>query len=114
MKNGSELVWSMWECERRIECTSTWLSMDSTWESEPASRAIVPLINRQVIRQSRLSPPNPPSTWRRIDVRNCIPKAKRPAGAGRLGVGMGQSLEPGADPEVGAEAAQLVLQVPLL
>jgi hypothetical protein len=57
MKNGSEFVWSMWEWLSRIERTRTWLSIDSACESEPASSAMVPLTSRQVIRQSRLSPP---------------------------------------------------------
>ena len=57
MKNGSELVWSMWEWLSRIERTPTWRSIDSACESDPASSAIVPLTRRQVIRQSRLSPP---------------------------------------------------------
>src|SRR4051812_40535438 len=73
MKNGSELVWSMWEWERRIECTPTCPSIDRAWESEPASRAIVPLISRHVIRHSRLSPPYPPRTWISIYRRDCIP-----------------------------------------
>src|SRR5882724_12705982 len=123
MKNGSELVWSMWEWESRIEWTSTCCSTERTCDSDPASRAIDPLINRQVIRQSRLSPPYPPSTWRRIDGLKLYPRnrnaTRKPQKQGArprpdaVWNGYGESLEAGADPEVGAVAAQLLLQIPL-
>src|SRR3990167_4224673 len=62
MKKGREFVWSMWECVNRIVCTPCWRSMGRACDSEPASSAIASLINRQVIRQSMLSPPKPPKT----------------------------------------------------
>src|SRR3978361_396828 len=78
MKNGSELVWSMWEWLSRIGRPPPGRSIDKACESEPASSAIVPLTRRQVIRQSRLSPPYPPRTWISICKKDCIP----PGGSG--------------------------------
>src|SRR4029077_4508328 len=72
MKKGSELVWSICEWLSRIERTRTWLSIDRACDSDPASSAVVPLTSRQVMRQSRLSPPEPPRTWISIYRKDCI------------------------------------------
>ena len=47
----------MCEWVSRIEWTPTCCSTVSACDSEPASRAIEPLMSRQVILHSRLSPP---------------------------------------------------------
>src|SRR5436305_9588024 len=117
MKKGSELVWSICEWVSRIERTRTWLSIDRACDSDPASSAMVPLTSRQVMRQSRLSPPYPPRTWISIYRRDCIsarPETKRGA-ACRAPAPLRKSTggsEPGSDPERGLEAAARLLEVP--
>src|SRR5947209_17357175 len=100
MKKGSELVWSMCECESRIVCTATCCCTVSTCDSDPASSAIEPFKRRQVILHSRLSPPNPPSTLRRIVALQCTAQGDdvtRKGRGPRASAGPGQSAAGGRD-----------------
>src|SRR5947208_7035201 len=93
MKKGSELVWSMCECESRIVCTATCCCTVSTCDSDPASSAIEPFKRRQVILHSRLSPPNPPSTLRRIVALQCTAQGDDVTRKGRGPPGTRQSRQ---------------------
>src|ERR1700680_2797775 len=100
MKNGRQLVWSMWEWLSTIECTPTWRSIDSAWESDPASSATLPLMSRQVIRHSGLSPPNAPRTSTCIYTPDCIfSDAEPPHGKGALAALPGGPVWPRLPPQ---------------
>src|SRR3954447_12062642 len=73
----------MCECESTMLCTRTCSSTGSACDSEPASRAMRSLMRRQVMRQSMLSPPNPPRTWIFIGGLSTILALRDEGGQGR-------------------------------